>query len=142
VLIAPAVGTGKNAPEVEALCRTLVAAGLSAAAIDLPLQGERASAKLSARIAHCASGRALGAADQLLWREYLRQVACDLDATRAALAHGGGVRPGAVGCAAFEPGAAAALAWAANAPDLRPCPPLAATADPRTVAASLREQLS
>ncbi len=142
VLVAPAVGSAKDAPEVEALCQALVAAGLVAAAIDLPLQGERASAKLSARLARCASGLASAAVDPLLWREYLRQVACDLDATRAALTRRDIIAPGAVGCAAFEPGAAAALDWAANAPDLRAVQPLTPTADPVPVAASLREQLS
>jgi hypothetical protein len=142
VLIAPAVGSAKEAPEVEALCRALLAAQVSAAAIDLPLQGERASAKLSVRLAHCASGRPLGPADQLLWHEYLRQVALDLDATRAALARGDGVRPEAVGCVAFEPGGAAALAWAARAPDLRVCRAATAAADARELAAILRGQLS
>ena len=141
VLVAPAVGSGKDAPEVEVLCRALVAAGLSAGAIDLPLQGERTSTKLSARLVACAAGGTLSAADRLLWQEYLRQVASDLDATRAALGRHRAILPGVLGCAAFEPGAAAARDWAKTTPGVRAYESLTSGRDALGVAAALREQL-
>jgi hypothetical protein len=111
VLIAPAAG--KDAPDVAALAQACAAEGWCAAAIDLPLQGERASAKLSARLA----GSPQSEADRLLREELVRQAALDLGAARAALA----ARIGAerVACLACAPSAAAAHAFAARAPDVR-----------------------
>jgi hypothetical protein len=121
VLVAPALGAGKDAHEVGALCRALVGEGFVAAAIDLPLQGERASAKLSARLAACAAHAARSGGDALLWEEFLRQASLDLAAARAALARRRDVAQGRGACVAFEPGADAAAAWAAREPSLAAC---------------------
>jgi hypothetical protein len=121
VLVAPALGAGKDASEVAALCRALASEGLAAAAIDLPLQGERASTKLSARLAACASRAERGGRDALLWDEFVRQAALDLGAARAALARRREIEPARAACVAFEPGAAAAAAWAASEPAVGAC---------------------
>jgi predicted alpha/beta-hydrolase family hydrolase len=125
VLIAPALGAGKDAREVAALARACAAAGWSVAAIDLPLHGERASAKLSARLA----GPPHDEADRLLREEFVRQAALDLGAARAAL----GARTGAerVACVACAPSADAAESYAARAPgvDVVPCEAGAALAE-------------
>jgi predicted alpha/beta-hydrolase family hydrolase len=125
VLIAPALGAGKDAREVAALARACAAAGWSVAAIDLPLHGERASAKLSARLA----GPPHDEADRLLREEFVRQAALDLGAARAAL----GARRGAerVACVACAPSADAAESYAARAPGVHvvPCEAGAALAE-------------
>jgi dienelactone hydrolase len=108
VLIVPALGAAKDAPEVAALARACAAEGWCAAALDLPLHGERASAKLSARIAKPPQGEA----DRLLREEFLRQSALDLGAARAALAARAGAERFA--CVACEPSAWAAEAFAAS----------------------------
>ncbi len=73
VLVAPRVGASMHAPAVVALCAALAEAGFAAAAVDLPLQGERASRKLSARFAACAARPERAGAGLLLWQELLRQ---------------------------------------------------------------------
>jgi pimeloyl-ACP methyl ester carboxylesterase len=113
VLIVPALGASKDAGEVEALAAAAAAAGFTAAAIDLPLQGERASPKLSARLA------ASDAAAPALWDEFLRQAALDLAAARAALLRRHALDPERVACVAFASGAAAAEGWAAREPRVR-----------------------
>ena len=85
VLIVPTLGAGKDAGEVEALAQAIATEGWAAAAIDLPLQGERSSAKLSARLAACAPQPPAEGAERLLWDEFLRQTALDLGATLDAL---------------------------------------------------------
>jgi hypothetical protein len=118
-LIVPALGCGKDAPEVDALARALAAAGVVAAALDLPLQGERASAKLSARLAAAAARAALEGADRFLVDEFRRQSALDLAAARAALGQRVPLDASRVACAAFAPDGGAAEAFAAAAPEVR-----------------------
>jgi hypothetical protein len=143
VLVAPALGSNKDASEVEALCRALIAVDLSAAAIDLPLHGERASAKLSARLLRCASrGDLLSAPDRLLWNEYRQQLGRDLDAAHDALLARGAVARGAFGCAAFEPGAELVLGWAAQRLGVCAQQRILPESDPAQLAARMREQLS
>lgn len=142
VLITPPLDADKHARAVEVLVRALCREGLAAAAIDLPLQGERANAKLSARLLRCARQRERSASDQLLWDEFLRQSALDLEAARAALAGRAGLRAERIGCVAFEPGAAAAVAWAARDAHVRACLPASPDADPERIARDLREQLA
>jgi dienelactone hydrolase len=119
VLIVPPLGAGKDAGEVEALARAIAGEGWAAAAIDLPLQGERASAKLSARLAACAARPPGAGADRLLWEEFLRQAVHDLAATLAALARRGARADAGLACVAFAPATAAAEAWAACEPRVR-----------------------
>ena len=142
VVVTPALGSGKHAPEITALCRALSGQGLLAAAIDLPLQGERASSKLSDRLVHCATRGGLREADRLLWSEFLKQSALDLEASTAQLAGREGLSPLRLGCAAFEPGAEAAAGWAAREPRVRVCLRLPPGSDPDGIAARLREQLA
>jgi len=142
VLITPALGSDKRAPAIASLCHALCHEGLSAAALDLPLQGERASAKLSDRLMRCATRREWGESDRLLWDEFLRQSALDLGAIRDALAHRPEIRAERIGCVAFEPGAAAAIAWAVRDAHVRACLPATADADPARIALDLREQLA
>lgn len=112
VLVVPALGAAKDAPEIAALARACATEGWSAAALDLPLHGERSSPKLSARIARppqCES-------DRLLRAEFLRQAALDVGAARAALASR--TRAGRFACVAFEPSAEAAEGLAASDPEV------------------------
>jgi dienelactone hydrolase len=142
VLVAPALGASKDAPEVEALCRALAGGGLAAAALDLALQGERASAKLSARLAACARSRERGGADRLLWDEFLRQTTHDLAAALAALTARREIDTRRLGCVAFEPGADAVAGWAEAEPRVLALRRVAAPpADAADLAAELRERL-
>lgn len=111
VLIAPPLGGGKDAGEVAALARACAAEGWCAAAIDLPLQGERANAKWSARLA---PDPPLGEAERLLREELVRQAALDLAAARAALAARTGAERAA--CVVCAPSASAVEALASGAP--------------------------
>lgn len=115
VLVAPALGASQRAPEIEALCAALARGGLAAATIDLPLQGERASRKLSARLLACAT-RPRDAADERLWEEFVRQAALDLASAADALASRGELAAARLGCVAFEPGAEAAARFAERDP--------------------------
>ena len=119
VWIVPALGSGKDAREVDALARALVAEGFAAAAIDLPLQGERASAKLSARLAASAGADPRGDSDRVIWEGFLTQAALDLAAAHRALGRSRALDPEALACVAFASGAAAAAAWAATEPAVR-----------------------
>ena len=141
VLVAPALGAGKDSSEVVALCRELAAAGMAAAAIDLPLQGERTSTKLSARLAACAAPARSGM-DQRLWDEFLRQAALDLAAAREALVRRREVEPARSACVAYEPGAAAAAAWAASDGAVTLCLRAPRDAEPAALVARLRSELA
>jgi hypothetical protein len=135
VLIVPALGAAKDAGEVAALAHACVAEGWCAAAVDLPLHGERASAKLSARLARAPQGEA----DRLLRQEFVRQAALDLEAARAALA----ARTSAarVACVSCAPSAAAGEAFAARAAGV-PLVTAEPGAAPIQVVASLRRALA
>jgi dienelactone hydrolase len=141
VLVAPGLGSSKRAPEVEALCGALARAGLAAAAIDLPLQGERASRKLSARLLDCAQARGRSPTDGRLWAEFVRQTASDLAAAVAALASRADLATERLACVAFEPGAEAAEAWAARDPRVERVERVAAGAAADPLARRLRAQL-
>jgi hypothetical protein len=118
VLIVPALETGKDASEVAALGCAVAAQGWLAAAVDLPLQGERASAKLSPRLAACAAAEPRAELDRLLWGEFLHQSALDLAAALERLRRGAAAGAECVACVAYASAAAAVAAWAARAPDL------------------------
>lgn len=118
VLIVPALGSGKEESEVVALARAIAGEGWAAAAIDPPLHGERASAKLSARLAACAVQPPTEGADGLLWEEFVRQTALDLGATLDALGRRHALDAARTACVAYAP-AAAADAWAAREPRVR-----------------------
>jgi hypothetical protein len=141
VLVTPGLGSSQRTPEVEALCRALVQYGLAAASIDLPLSGERASRKLSARLLDCAPRRERSAADERLWAAFVRQTACDLAAAAEMLASRGDLAAGCLGCVAFEPGAEAAAQWAARDPRVRSVQRIAAGAAADEIARRLRERL-
>jgi dienelactone hydrolase len=142
VVVTPAIGSGKRAAEIATLCRALSKQGLAAVAIDLPLQGERASAKLSDRLTHCATQRELAATDRLLWDEFLRQSALDLEAATAALARRPEISLERLACVAFEPGSRAATGWASHDPRVRACLVVAPDVDADRIASTLRGQLA
>jgi dienelactone hydrolase len=142
VLITPPIGSGKHAIEIRALCRTLSQQGLAAAAIDLPLQGERASTKLSDRLTQCATRSERAASDRLLWDEFLRQSALDIAAATEALVRRPEILPERLACVAFEPGAEAGAGWASRDPRVRACLVVPPDAAPDSIASNLREQLA
>ena len=140
VLVTPPLGSATDAPAVAALCAALAAAGLAAAALDLPLQGERASRKLSARLAASASHER-STADQRLWDAFLRQAALDLAAAVRELGTRREVDARRLGCVAFEPGAEAALAWAEREPRARAVRRVAGNVATAELVAFVRERL-
>jgi dienelactone hydrolase len=140
VLVTPALGSSTDAPGVAAVCRALAAAGLAAAALDLPLQGERADRKLSARLLDCARGEK-SAADQRLWNAFLRQAALDLAAAAQELASRTALDATQLGCVAFDPGGEAALAWAAREPRVRALRRVAGDVATAEVVSFVRERL-
>lgn len=105
---------GSTHAEAWSTLRPWIARGLDVAAIDLPLQGRRASAKLSERlvdaVAALARGEALDANGRLLALEFRQQAVCDLSRTRDALIATGDFDPGRVGLLAVGLGA-----WVADA---------------------------
>jgi hypothetical protein len=142
VLVAPPLGSSQRAPEVESLCRALVQSGLAAASIDLPLSGERASPKLSARLLDCVPRQERSAADERLWAAFVRQTAFDLAGAARALAPRGDLSAGCLGCAAFEPGAEAALGWASRDLRVRGVQRVVPGAAAEEIARRLHEQLA
>jgi hypothetical protein len=142
VIVTPALGSDKHATEIAALCRALRKEGLAAAAIDLPLQGERASSKLSERLSHCATRSERAATDQLLWDAFLQQSALDIAAATGALARRPEIRLDRLACVAFEPGGEAGAGWASQDARVRACRVLARGAEPAPIASDLREQLA
>lgn len=142
VVVTPAIGSGKHAAEIATLCRALRRVGLAAAAIDLPLQGERASTKLSDRLAHCATQSERATTDRLLWNEFLRQSALDIAAATDALAGRPEILLERLACVAFEPGGQAAAGWASRDPRVRACLVIPPDADADQIASTLREQLA
>lgn len=142
VLVTAALGSDKRSSTIARLCRALVHEGLCAAVIDLPLQGERASAKLSDWLLRCVTQRDRTEADRLLWDEFLHQSALDLSATCTALARRPMILGERIGCVALNPGAEAAAAWAARDGRVRTCLVADPDADPERIARQLREQLA
>jgi len=142
VVVTPAIGSGRHATEIATLCQALRNEGLAAVAIDLPLQGERASTKLSDRLMHCAMQSELAATDRLLWDEFLRQSALDIAAATEALARRPEILLERLACVAFEPGGQAAAGWASRDPRVRACLVVPPDADAGQIASTLREQLA
>jgi dienelactone hydrolase len=119
VVIVADLAAGKDAREVAELAAALAAEGWLAAALDLPLQGERVSAKLSARLVACGGREPRSETDRLLWGEFLRQATLDLGAALALVRRRESVDAERVACVAYAAGAAAAEAWAAQQPRVR-----------------------
>jgi hypothetical protein len=142
VLVTPALGASQHAAEIETLCEALAEVGLPAATLDLPLQGERASRKLSQRLLAAATAPRRSAADERLWAEFVRQASSDLAAAVAVLGARRELAAERLACVAFEPGAAAAEAWAARDPRVRVLHRLAAPGAAREVACLVRDRLA
>jgi dienelactone hydrolase len=119
VLITPGVGDCAALPALTWLGETLASAGVAAACFDLPLQGERASRKLSGRLQQAATSAEPTRAEAQLYAAFSLQVAADLSAARTALCSRSDIEPGRLGCLALEPGAEAAARWAERAGDVR-----------------------
>jgi dienelactone hydrolase len=150
VLAVHGAGETKDTPEMRAACRTWAQRGAAVAAIDLPLHGERRSAKLSARwLALLEGGRRPDAEAARLHGDLAAQARADLGrAVDALLARpdvadepvgfvgtGLGARLGAAFCADDPRVGAAALAFAGadrGPADLDPVPDADALA-PRPV---------
>lgn len=80
------LGRRASDPELEQTARDFARAGRALAAIDLPLHGERANAKLSRRaIAAASSGEAATPSERTLWLDLARQAVLDLARTIDAL---------------------------------------------------------
>jgi hypothetical protein len=94
------------------------AAGVAAACFDLPLQGERASRKLSGRLQQAATSAEPTRAEAQLYAAFTEQVAADLSAARAVLGGRSDIDMERLGCLALEPGATAAVTWAGQAGDV------------------------
>jgi predicted alpha/beta-hydrolase family hydrolase len=91
VLITPGVGASAALPTLTSLGERLQSAGVAAACFDLPLQGQRASRKLSERLEQAAKSAAPSRAEAQLYAAFAGQVAADLSAARWA-ERAGGVR--------------------------------------------------
>lgn len=150
VVTQPGLRSGRGAVEVTALCKAWVSRGAAVLLVDLPLHGERASAKLSERVT--AGMRPEGVSSPLersLWVDFVRQAVADLrrgldaagmhpevEGRRSAFAGFGlGARIGVLLCALEPRIAAAALAGAGaglGPPELDPARFAAAIA-PRPV---------
>jgi hypothetical protein len=119
VLITPGVGASAALPTLTSLGERLQSAGVAAACFDLPLQGQRASRKLSERLEQAAKSAAPSRAEAQLYAAFAGQVAADLSAARALLCRRRDVEPERLGCLALEPGAEAAARWAERAGGVR-----------------------
>jgi hypothetical protein len=115
VLITPGVGAGAALPTLTSLGEMLQSAGVAAACFDLPLQGERASRKLSARREQAATSAEPTRAEAHLDAAVAGQVAAEHSAARALLCRRRDLEPERLGCLALEPGAEAAAGWAERA---------------------------
>ena len=140
VLVAAPLGSEPGALPLEALCRALVREGLAAATLDLPLQGERASRKLTDRLLAAAGAANRTPAEARLWAGFVRQAALDLAAAADALAVRGALGD-PLACLAFEPGAEAAAEWAARDPRVACLCRAAPGSDPAELARTVRERL-
>jgi len=108
VIAVHALGRDKSDPELVAAAGVWARSGVAAAAIDLPLHGERHNAKLSRRaIAASAPG---ASADLPLWQGLLAQAVRDLARTLDALATHGPLPP--IACVGFADSAPIAQAFA------------------------------
>jgi dienelactone hydrolase len=108
----------KNSPYVDAAVGPWLRAGAAVAAIDLPLHGERASAKLSEQLL---AGLALGtdARHEALWLEFAAQSVLDLERALDALAGHAEVDVGRAAYAGFSLGAMLGALFCAGEPRIR-----------------------
>jgi dienelactone hydrolase len=106
VLLQHGAGGSKESDYLDAARLPWVRRGMAVASIDLPLHGERASAKLTERLlaALAGPGASHGAAN-LLWREFARQAVADLRRAIDVLAARPEVDPARTAYAAFSLGA-------------------------------------
>ena len=86
VLLQHGAGGSKDAAYLDAAAGPWVKGGAAVACIDLPLHGERASAKLSERVLGELAAAHAGVRSSDLWVEFVRQSVCDLRRTLDALA--------------------------------------------------------
>lgn len=119
VLITPGLGQAAAEPAFTSLGEALASAGVAAACFDLPLQGKRASRKLSGLLQQAATSAEPTRAEAQLYAAFTEQVAADLAAARGALGGRSDMNAGRIGCLALEPGATAAAAWAKQAGGVR-----------------------
>lgn len=79
LLILAQPGTGSRSLDDQALCKPWVARGAAVLVVDLPLHGERASAKLSERVrAGMGPEGTASSLERSLWRDFVQQTVADL----------------------------------------------------------------
>jgi dienelactone hydrolase len=119
ILFQHGLGSHKGAPPMDAAARW-VEEGAAVACIDLPLHGERASAKLSGRLIESVEsslgGSQLDPVSSALWVELARQAVLDLGRALDALASFPDVDSSRTVCAGFDLGAALASIFCAVDP--------------------------
>lgn len=121
VLLVHGAGGSKESPYLDAARLPWVRAGVAVAAIDLPLHGERASAKLTEGLLAglAAPGGPREPHVALLWREFVRQSVHDLHRALDALATWREIDAERIAFAAFSLGAMLGALYAPTDPRLR-----------------------
>jgi dienelactone hydrolase len=119
ILFQHGLGSHKEASPMDAAARW-VQEGAAVACIDLPLHGERASAKLSRRLIESVEsslgGSQLDSVSSALWVEFARQAVLDLSRALDALTSSPEVDSSRTVCAGFDLGAALASIFCAVDP--------------------------
>lgn len=108
VLLTHGLTSARNADGMDAIGARWVREGAAVAAIDLPLHGERASAKMTERLIATAQGALSSHIEDpvaaMLWSEFARQAILDLRRTLDALEQIDEVDPGRVAYVGFSLG--------------------------------------
>lgn len=98
ILLVHGLGSSRNGDAMAAIGARWVARGAAVAAIDLPLHGERSSAKMSERLQASAQAALVrgfeDSVDEMLWSEFARQSVIDLQRLVDALGHVDAADPG------------------------------------------------
>lgn len=115
VWVVAGVGEASGQATAPALCERLASAGMIAAHFDLPLQGARASRKLSDRLVRAVRSEAPTPTEARLSEAFRTQVGAELGTATALLAARTDVDAERLACLALEPGAEAVAAWAEQA---------------------------
>lgn len=121
VLAQHGAGGSKDAPYMDSVCAPWARSGAAVASIDFPLHGERANAKLGARLLRAAETPRERATpiDVALWSDFVRQSARDLGRALDALAGRPEVDPARIAYAGFSLGAVLGAPFCAGEPRVR-----------------------
>ncbi len=120
VITAHDLGGSKDSTATDALFAAWAGRGAAVAAVDLPLHGERASAKLSRRFLALLDGAAvLESFDAELWIDFVRQAVSDLRRSVEALTAHESIDASRVGFAGFGLGSIVGAPFCAEEPRIR-----------------------